>query len=223
MSTNILPSRAEAANASFRLPRPARRDPADPFATIVRESTIPTIITDPSGIDNPIVFANPAFCRLTKYRLAEVLGRNCRFLQGPDTDLATVTRIATSLRLHQPIEIDIRNYRKNGSTFLNRLLIAPVHTRTGALAYFFGTQIDVTHERAAGGDILRAALDERSRVQAALQHLYAIESIYLLAGGIANNFNNLLGGMRGSLESLQRDLAVAIKDRSATPYSTRNE
>jgi PAS domain S-box-containing protein len=223
MSTNIIPRRAEAANASFRLPRPARRDSANPFATIVRETAIPTVITDPSALDNPIVFANPAFCRLTKYRLAEVLGRNCRFLQGPDTDPATVTRIATALRAHQPIEIDIRNYRKTGSPFMNRLLIAPVHTRTGALAYFFATQIDVTREHEPAHDKIQAALKERSRVKAALQHLHAIESICLLAGGIAHNFDNLLGGIRGSLETLQRNVAVAIKGRSANPCSRRTE
>jgi PAS domain S-box-containing protein len=223
MATNIISSRAEAANAPFRLPRPARRDSTNPFATLVRGATIPTIITDPSGVDNPIIFANPAFCRLTRYRLAEILGRNCRFLQGPSTDPATVTRIATSLRAHQPIEIDIRNYRKNGSPFLNRLLIAPVYTRTGALAYFFGTQIDVTHEHDAAGDMLQASLDERSRVKAALEHLHAIESICLLSGGIAHNFDNLLGGIRGCLESLRHDIAVAIRDRSATPCSTRTE
>lgn len=223
MSTNINSTRVEPANVWFRPPRPVRRDPANPYTTIVRETTVPTIITDPSGVDNPIVFANPAFCRLTGFRLAEVLGRNCRFLQGPGTDPAIVTRIAASLHAHQPIEIDIRNYRKNGSPFLNRLLIAPVHTRTGALAYFFGTQIDVTCEQDTPGATFQAVLDERNRVKAALEHLHAIESICLLAGGIANNFDNLLGGIRGSLESLQQDIAVAIKDRRASPYLRRTE
>jgi PAS domain S-box-containing protein len=223
MTANIKPTRSEPANASFRPPRPARRDRANPFATIVGETIIPTIITDPSGVDNPIVFANPAFCRLTGYRLAEILGRNCRFLQGPGTDPATLTRIAASLRARQPIEVDIRNYRKNGTPFLNRLLIAPVHTRTGALAYFFATQIDVTDEHDAAHDKLQAALNERGRVKAALEHLHAIESICLLGGGIAHNFRNLLGGIRGSLASLQRDIAVAVKDRSATSCSTRTE
>jgi PAS domain S-box-containing protein len=223
MSPNIIPTGVEPANVWFRPPRLARRDPANPYTAIVRETAIPTIITDPSGVDNPIVFANPAFSRMTGYRLADILGRNCRFLQGPGTDPVAVSRISTSLRAHQPIEIEIRNYRKNGSSFLNRLLIAPVHTKTGALAYFFGTQIDVTHEYDTVGDTIRSALDERGRVKAALEHLHAIESICLLAGGIANNFDNLLGGIRGSLESLQRDIAVAVRDRSATPCSTQTE
>ena len=223
MSTNIIPTRVEPANVWFRSPRADRRDPAAPYTTIVRETPISTIITDPNGVDNPIVFANAAFCRLTGYRLAEVLGRNCRFLQGPSTGPATVTCIAASLRAHQPIEIDIRNYRKNGSPFLNRLLIAPVHTRTGALAYFFGTQIDISGERDSPSDRLQAALDERNKVKAALEHLHAIESICLLAGGIANNFDNLLGGIRGSLISLQHDIAVPIRDRRASPCSQQTE
>ncbi|RYE61577.1 MAG: PAS domain-containing protein, partial [Oxalobacteraceae bacterium] len=105
------------------------------------------IITDPRQPDNPIVFANNAFCRMTGYSAAEIIGRNCRFLQGSETDQAAVARIRDALASARQIEVDIRNHRKNGQPFWNRLLISPVHDATGQLAYFFASQLDVTFER----------------------------------------------------------------------------
>jgi PAS domain S-box-containing protein len=122
-------------------------DGTDPFAAAVRATRVPMLITDPREADNPIVFVNDAFCRLTGYARAEILGRNCRFLQGPGTDPATIVRIRTAIRAAEPIETDIRNYRSNGEAFWNRLLIAPVRDANGRLTYFFANQIDVTAER----------------------------------------------------------------------------
>jgi PAS domain S-box-containing protein len=94
-----------------------------------------------------VVFANGAFCRLTGYDRDEIVGRNCRFLQGPETDRETVARLHDAVAAAQPIELDIRNHRKNGEPFWNRLLMAPVHDADGELAYFFASQVDVTLER----------------------------------------------------------------------------
>lgn len=105
------------------------------------------IITDPKQADNPVIFANDSFCRLTGYARSEILGRNCRFLQGPETDPETVRRIHDAVAATEPIEIDIRNHRKDGSAFWNRLLLAPVFDADGVLAYFFASQLDVTLER----------------------------------------------------------------------------
>jgi PAS domain S-box-containing protein len=119
----------------------------DPFAAAVRATRMPMVITNPRLPDNPVVFANAAFCRLTGYVRDEILGRNCRFLQGPDTDRAAVARIREAVEAARSIEIDIRNHRKNGEPFWNRLLMAPVHDAEGQLAYFFASQVDVTLER----------------------------------------------------------------------------
>ena len=119
----------------------------DPFAAAVRASSIPTVIADARLPDRPLVFANDAFCLLTGYAREEVLGRNCRFLQGPTTDPAAVTRIRNAVAAAQPLEIDLRNYRKNGEPFWNRLILAPVRDATGALAYYLASQVDVTLER----------------------------------------------------------------------------
>lgn len=119
----------------------------DPFVAAVRATRMPMIITDPRQNDNPVVFANDSFCRLTGYARSEILGRNCRFLQGPETDPETIRRIHDAVASVEPIEVDIRNHRKDGQPFWNRLLLAPVFDADGKLAYFFASQVDVTLER----------------------------------------------------------------------------
>ena len=146
-------------------------DGTDPFVAVVRATRMPMIITDPRQVDNPVVFANDAFCRLSGYERQEIVGRNCRFLQGPDTDPETVRRIREAVASEQSIEIDIRNRRKNGEPFWNRLLMAPVYDSDGRLAYFFASQVDVSleRERLAGLETNNAALmaevTDRMRIQ----------------------------------------------------------
>ncbi|MET3648011.1 PAS domain-containing protein [Phyllobacterium ifriqiyense] len=120
---------------------------SDPFAAAVRATRMPMLITDPSQYDNPIVFANDAFSRLTGYSREEIIGRNCRFLQGTGTNDEDVTRIRDAVARREPIEIDLLNYRKNGSSFWNRVLISPVFDDTGELKYFFASQFDVSPDR----------------------------------------------------------------------------
>jgi PAS domain S-box-containing protein len=120
---------------------------ADPFAAAVRATHMPIAISDPRLPDNPIVFVNDSFCRLSGYAREEVIGRNCRFLQGPGTDPAAVARIRAAVEASQGIEIDLRNHRKDGTPFWNRLLIAPVRDHDGQVAYFCASQVDVTLER----------------------------------------------------------------------------
>jgi len=108
---------------------------------------MPMVVSNPRLPDNPIVFANASFCRLTGYAREEIVGRNCRFLQGPETDPAAVARIRDAVRRGQGVELDIRNHRKGGEPFWNRLLIAPVHAADGSVAYFVASQVDVTLER----------------------------------------------------------------------------
>jgi PAS domain S-box-containing protein len=119
-------------------------DRTDPFAAAVRATRMPMIITDPRQHDNPILFVNDAFCRLTGYDRSEIVGRNCRFLQGPDTNREDVARIRLAIAARQKIEIAIYNYRKDGTPFWNQLLLAPVNDARGEVAYFFASQYDVT-------------------------------------------------------------------------------
>lgn len=119
----------------------------DPFASAVRTTRMPMLITDPRQPDNPIVFLNDAFTRLTGYTRDDSLGQNCRFLQGQGTNPDDVTRIRNAIARREPIEIDLLNYRKDGTSFWNRLLISPVFDNKGELSYFFASQFDVSPDR----------------------------------------------------------------------------
>lgn len=154
----------------------AEHGKGDPFAAAIRATRMSMIITDPRQADNPIVFANEAFLRLTGYRRDEIAGRNCRFLQGPDTDRATIRQIRDSIRAGEDINIDILNYRKDGSTFWNALYISPVFNEAGTLQFFFASQLDVTdrkdseHRVASQKDVFEQAVNDRTReLQAALE------------------------------------------------------
>ena len=113
----------------------------------VERTRMPMVVSDPRQPDNPIVLANGAFLHLTGYTAGEVIGRNCRFLQGEGTSAAAVEAIRTALREEREIDVEILNYRKDGSAFWNQLSLSPVHDDKGRLLYVFGSQIDVTELR----------------------------------------------------------------------------
>lgn len=146
-----------------------------------RASEAPMVMTDPGRPDNPIVFANPAFCRLTGYEPEDVLGRNCRFLQGPDTDPAAVARVREAVALGEPLQIDMLNYRKDGRPFWNAMTLTPVRDETGAVRSYFAVLSDVTRTRQAERALAREKdglaqdLEARNRaLQAALDQQTAL-------------------------------------------------
>ncbi|MCJ1292213.1 hypothetical protein MMC34_003763 [Xylographa carneopallida] len=101
-------------------------------------------LTDPSLKDDPIVYASEEFYRTTQYGRDYVIGRNCRFLQGPKTDMPTIGRISTACKAGQEVCETVLNYRRDGSPFLNLLMIAPLYDNRGQVRYFIGAQVDVT-------------------------------------------------------------------------------
>lgn len=98
------------------------------------------VITNPAIEDNPIVYVNDAFERTTGFARTAAIGRNCRFLQGEDTDKAAVDRIRAAIAAGEDITMDITNYRSNGEKFLNRLIISTIPDSTGKPLYFLGIQ-----------------------------------------------------------------------------------
>ena len=120
------------------------------------------LVTDPTQPDNPVIDANPAFERITGYSKEEVLGRNCRFLQGPESDPATITRLREEICARRECHVVIRNYRKDGTPFWNEVIITPVRDTTGKLIHFVGVLTDVT-ERVESQKALERALEELHR------------------------------------------------------------
>lgn len=129
-------------------------------AQAVHFARLPVTLSAPSLPDNPIVFANDAFCALSGYGRDEVVGKNCRFMQGPETSRASVDQVRKAVMEHRVTTVEILNYRKDGSTFINALQIGPVYDAEGTLTHFFGSQIDVTLQRQAEAEARRLATAE---------------------------------------------------------------
>ncbi len=104
------------------------------------------VLTDATKPGNPMVFVNPAFTALTGYTASEAVGKNCRFLQGPDTDAKAIRDIRAAVAAGLPIQREILNYRKNGAPFWNDVRIDPIHDKNGALIGFVGIQYDCTEK-----------------------------------------------------------------------------
>ena len=129
---------------------------------VFSRSSVAMVITNPHIRDNPIVYVNDAFCRLTGYDRSAVIGRNCRFLQGPDTDAKAVDRVRRAVEAGRDVSVDLLNYRADGRSFLNRLVITPVEGDDGRLAYFLGIQKKLTEEDGAADPPPRAVVPERA-------------------------------------------------------------
>nr|AML79300.1 putative LOV domain-containing protein [Ximenia americana] len=100
------------------------------------------VITDPRLPDNPIIFASDSFLELTEYTREEILGKNCRFLQGPETDQGTVSMIRDAIREQRDITVQLINYTKSGKKFWNLFHLQPMRDQRGELQYFIGVQLD---------------------------------------------------------------------------------
>ncbi|MGZ8188004.1 MAG: PAS domain-containing protein [Methylosarcina sp.] len=110
-------------------------------------------LSDPDQDDNPIVYANKAFEKITGYSNEETVGRNCRFLQGQERDQEELQQIRDAVKNAKPVEATLKNFRKNGELFYNRLSITPLFDTEGHLIYFLGVQYDVTEQILAQQEI----------------------------------------------------------------------
>jgi PAS domain S-box-containing protein len=152
------------------------------------------LVTDALAPDNPIIFCNPGFSKMTGYSAEEIMGRNCRFLQGPETDPATVTEIRKAIQERRLFQGIIRNRRKNGDVFWNDLLITPVIDANGELINFVGLQRDVTEVKNAQ-DALAASYAELRKLQELRDNLTHM---------IVHDLRSPLTGVLGYLDLFRR-------------------
>lgn len=110
-------------------------------------------LADPDLDDCPVVYANKAFENLTGYGQEEIIGKNCRFLQGNDTEQPELNRLRESLKRREAISVTLRNYRKDGSLFYNHLEVTPLLDNSGNIIYFLGVQYDITYKVNADNEI----------------------------------------------------------------------
>ena len=165
----------------------------------VAAAGLPITIADPHRPDMPVIFANQAFADMTGYAVEEVLGRNCRFLQGPGTDPAVRATLRQAMAERAPVTVELRNYRRDGSAFWNALSVSPVLGPAGEVRHFVGTQRDVT---------------ARHDGEVALRHLQKMQAVGALTSGVAHDLNNLLTVMVGGLEVLGGEATEARRQRS---------
>ena len=149
------------------------------------------VLTDPSLPDHPIVWVNDAFMELTGYRRDEIIGRNCRFLQGPQTDRSAVARIRAAIAAEGHFHEALLNYRKDGTAFWNALTVSPVHDEHGRLVNFIAAQSDISDVK---------------QLEAQLRHAEKVELVGRMAGGIAHDFNNVLTALTGYMSLLELEL-----------------
>ncbi|KGP89900.1 biphenyl 2,3-dioxygenase [Pontibacillus chungwhensis BH030062] len=111
-------------------------------------------ITDPGQPDNPIIYANKGFEHITGYHKSEILGRNCRFLQGEGTQEEQINQLRKAISNEESVAVTVLNHRKNGEPFWNELHIDPVYVKEKGRYYFIGIQKDVSEKKKAEEDLL---------------------------------------------------------------------
>ena len=196
--------------------------------SFLNRSNSSVVITDVYAADNPIVFVNAAFKKMSGYASADVLGRNCRFLQGEDREQPGRHALAAAVAARRDCECLLRNYRKNGDMFWNKLYVFPFEGEDGTVSHLVGFQHDVTLERtllarveAMARDLIQAQESERKALSRELhdelgQRLSALNLLLhrtqplFEAGGEAALWQQAEQELR-SMVGLVRDIAVSLR------------
>jgi PAS domain S-box-containing protein len=184
------------------------------FEQAMAQTRMAICLCDPKQKDLPIVFANRAFRRLTGYSEEEVIGRNCRFLQGPKTDPEPIARIREAIANEDVVVVELLNYRKNGTTFWNALHLGPIYNTEGELVYFFGSQWDVS-------DVRAARAEERHAREMARELSHRMKNMFAVISGIVNVTGRVRGiqgeaaEINSRIQALGRAYETTLDDASS--------
>ena len=171
------------------------------FEQAMAQTRMAVCLCDPHRPDLPIVFVNRAFRELTGYEESEVMGRNCRFLQGPGTDPAKLEQIRQAFADESVLVTELLNYRKDGTPFWNALHLGPIYTPEGELVYFFGSQWDIT-------DVRTARADERHAHEMARELSHRMKNMFSVISSIVNVTGRVRGVEKEAREINERVQAL---------------
>lgn len=177
-------------------------------------------IADARLPDMPLIYVNDAFLRISGYERGEVLGRNCRFLQGDERDQPARYAIRRAIDARQHCTVLLRNYRKDGSLFWNELFLSPILDENGQLTHFVGIQTDVTDREIARQQVaekqaeLEQALHDLKETQAMLIHAEKMTALGQLVAGVAHEINNPIAFVYSNIHALRtmtHDITAAYR------------
>jgi len=184
------------------------------FEQAMAQTRMAICLCDPNDPELPIVFANRAFRRLTGYTEDEIIGRNCRFLQGPKTDPEPVSRIREAIANEDVVVVELLNYRKNGTTFWNALHLGPIYNDAGELVYFFGSQWDVSDVRAARAEEQHAKEMARE-LSHRMKNMFAVISGIVNVTGRARGIQSEAAEINSRIQALGRAYETTLDDASS--------
>ena len=156
------------------------------FEQAMKQTRMAICLTDPGEADNPIIFANKAFRELTGYDEDEIIGQNCRFLQGEETSDEARDIMRKAIAEEEIVITEVLNYRKDGSSFWNALHLGPIYDEDGGLRYYFGSQWNVSNLR-------QARREEHDARMMARELSHRMKNMFAVISGIVN----VTGRMRG--------------------------
>ncbi len=172
-------------------------------------------IADVRQPNMPLIYVNDAFIEITGYERAEVLGNNCRFLQGNDRDQAAVQEIRRAIDMGKDCKVLLRNYRKDGTFFWNELFMSPI-CEDGVLTHFIGIQTDVTAREEARHQVLEKqqaleqTLAELHETQAMLIHAEKMNGLGQMVAGVAHEINNPVAYVSSNVHALKGMVAEIV-------------
>ncbi len=185
------------------------------YAQALDSAASGVVITDPRLPDNPIIYVNRRFTEMTGYSREEAVGQNCRFLNARERNQPELKKLRDALASTVEVDVQLRNFRKDGSLFHNRLRISELHDAAGAVTHFIGVQNDVTE--------MVAAQERQERMQAELVTASRLAGMGEVAAGVLHNVGNVLNSLGVSAETLQAKLRGSRVGSLAKAVALMNE
>jgi PAS domain S-box-containing protein len=182
----------------------------------IQLTAIATVITDPRQPDNPIIAVNSAFEQLSGHKACDVVGRNCRLLRGPETEPAASAKLRQAVLDGHAVMVELLNYRRDGSSFQNAVMIAPIYGEDGAPLLYIGSQMEVPLRDEGGAERLRQARDRLARLTPRQQQV-----LQLMARGLLNKQIAFELGISDKTVKMHRAALLAALEAKASADAIR--